>query len=345
VVGAQPQAPETREAVDVAGTSDHRSVVQNGRTASLAFLAIAVAVSGMASAPSARADVPGEELARRSFEDALSLEKKGAYADALAKFRESSAIKVTLGNRYHVAYCLEMTGKLAAALSEYEAVGEAAREQRKNDVAEATRVRMEALRPRVPTLAIRITVPSPAPIDAVVKLDDEPLAAVLLDGRAFRVEPGAHTVTARTAERTDFTRTVECAEGSASNVDISLPPQTPPRAAPVLRPEPTLRTAHTPSRVPEVLATVGAGAFLVGGIAAFVAAGRAQHDGRATCLEKVSCKSEQTQVRSLDALALSGLLGAAALGTVAVLLWTRTSAPKAAIAARGSWLGVEGRFE
>ena len=56
--------------------------------------------------------------ARRSFEDGVSLEKKGDYAGALAKFRESMEIKATLGNRFHIAYCLEMTGKLAAALEE-----------------------------------------------------------------------------------------------------------------------------------------------------------------------------------------------------------------------------------
>src|SRR5689334_1691271 len=97
----------------------------------------------------ARAQVPGEEIARRAFEEGVALEKKGDFAPALAKFKESERIKATLGNRYHKAYCLEMTGKLAAALIEYEAVDKAARDANKSDLVETTRIRLEPLRTKV----------------------------------------------------------------------------------------------------------------------------------------------------------------------------------------------------
>ncbi|MBX3212260.1 MAG: hypothetical protein KF850_09530 [Labilithrix sp.] len=92
-------------------------------------------------ASAAHAQVPGEEIARRAFEEGVALEKTGDFAAALAKFKESEQIKATLGNRYHKAYCLEMTGKLAAALIEYEVVDRSARETSKAELVEAASAR------------------------------------------------------------------------------------------------------------------------------------------------------------------------------------------------------------
>jgi hypothetical protein len=319
------------------GTASGRAVVGG----------VALAFVMVAGSREARAE-PGEEVARRTFEEAIALEKKGAYADALLKFRESSAIKATLGNRYHVAYCLEMTGKLAAALSEYEAIDQAARDQQKKDVIEATRLRMEPLRTRVPTLAIRVA--KGAPAELVVKLDDEPISPVLLDGRTFRAEAGHHALTAHAPEHEDLTRALDLAEGSSTTVDVDLPPTAKPPGVTTKTDGPTTERDR-PSRFFAILATGGAAAFAVGGIAAFVAAGSAQDDGRSSCLAKVSCKSEQSQVRSLDTLALTGLIGAAALGAVAIVLWTssppRTAGTRtrASLVGHGPWVGVEGRWE
>jgi hypothetical protein len=305
-------------------------------------LALALAV-----ADPAAAQVPGEEVARRSFEEGVALEKKGDFGAALAKFKESSSIKATLGNRYHLAYCLEMTGKLAAALTEYEALAQAAHDQKKNDVAEATRLRLEPLRPRVPELSVTV----PADVAGVdVRLDDAPLAAVLLEGRSFRVDPGAHTVSAHAPERQPFQKTLELAEGSTSRVDVTLPSLTKPAPAEGGHATGARRAAPAPSRhwpssrALAIVATGGAAGFATLGFVSFVAAGTAQHEAQTSCPEKTSCGSEQSRIRTLDAFALVGFLGASALAATAIVLWTAKPRPRTDVAVRGSWIGLEGSF-
>jgi hypothetical protein len=295
-------------------------------------------------APSSFAQAPGQELARRAFEDGVALEKKAEYGAALIRFRESAAIKSTLGNRYHIAYCLEMTGKLAEALAEYESLDQAAKEQKKSDVAEATRLRVEPLRARVPTLSIRV--PPPAPPDLTVTLDDAPVAAVLLDGREFRVDPGDHVVAAKAPDRGPFIKTLQIVEGEASSVNVVLAAAETagPPAVTEPPPEPPRK-----SRTLAIAATAGAGVFAIGGVASFLVAGSRQHDAERTCPTKLSCDSERTRVRTFDALALGGFIGAGALAVTATLLWTakphaQKSGVQAALVARGTWLGAEGRF-
>jgi hypothetical protein len=295
-------------------------------------------------APAAFAQAPGQELARRAFEDGVALEKKAEYGAALVRFRESAAIKATLGNRYHIAYCLEMTGKLAEALAEYESLDQAAKEQKKSDVAEATRLRIEPLRARVPTLSIRV--PPPAPADLTVTLDEAPVAPLLLDGRQFRVDPGDHVVAAKAPDRGRFTKTLQVAPGDASSVDVILPAAEPPEPLAVTEPPPE---PPRKSHVLAIVATAGAGALAIGGVASFFVAGSRQQDAERACPTKLSCDSERTRVRTFDALALGGFVGAGALTVAAILLWTAKpqaskSGVQAALVARGTWLGAEGRF-
>jgi hypothetical protein len=298
-------------------------------------------------ATSAGAQVPGEEIARRAFEDGVALEKKGDYGAALAKFRESALIKSTLGNRFHTAYCLEMTGKLAGALTEYEAVDKLAREQRKNDVVEATRARVEPLRPRVPQLSIHVAPSSPKDLDVI--LDDSAVSPILLDGRAFRVDPGEHEVVGRAPGHRTFTKRLGVAEGTEGSVDVVVEPI----AKSVPRPERAAAASREPTRGPTlptiaVLAAGGAGLLATGGIVAFVLAGSAQSDAEQRCPTKVSCDSEQSKVRTLDALALAGFVSAAGLAAFAIVVWasrpTASSGTTSRLIARPSWIGLEGRF-
>ena len=72
-------------------------------------------------------------------------------------------VKATPGVRFHEGYCLEMTGRLAAALEAYEASEKMAGEQNKNEVLAAVRARLEPLAQRVPQMILRV-----APKDADV---------------------------------------------------------------------------------------------------------------------------------------------------------------------------------
>ena len=296
-------------------------------------------------ASTATAQVPGEEIARRAFEEGVALEKKGDYAGALAKFKESEQIKATLGNRYHKAYCLEMTGKLAAAFIEYEVVEKAARDANKAEIVEATRTRLEPLRARVPQLSL--TLATSAPEETEVALDGTPIARALLDGKAFRVDPGDHVITARAADHEPFTKSFTAPETTTTSVEIVL------RRA--VAEAPTDRVTEPPAEAPPdrsltapILTSAGAVVLAAGGVVAYVLAGNARDDLQRTCLTKPSCEDDKVQVRTLDAVALGAWIGAAGLAALSVVLWTSKPSSSASmstsVVARGSWLGVEGRF-
>lgn len=315
-----------------------------------AWIARAVVVLGILAATSARAQVPGEEIARRAFEEGVALEKKGDYTAALAKFRESMEIKATVGNRFHIAFCLEMTGRLASALNEYELVDKAARELKKADVVEATRVRVEPLRPRVPQLALNM-VPS-LPKDGEVLLDGKLIPSGILDGKLFPVDPGEHIVTAHAPDHDTFTKQISLAESSTTTVDIKLPlTARPSNAGPENARSQNLLTAEAPRlrpRTTAIVTTAGAVVLAAGGVAAFVLAGNAQDDAEKTCPTRLVCDDERDKVRTFDALALGGFIGAAGLGVLSIVLWTSKPVGSArtapALVARPSWIGVEGRF-
>lgn len=301
----------------------------------------------------AHGQVPGEEIARRAFEEGVILEKKGNYAEALAKFKESARVRATLGNRFHTAYCLEMSGKLAAAFIEYETVDRSAREQNKPDIINATHLRLEPLRVRVPQLVVRATA---RPNGLEVLLDGEAVAPSLLEGQPFLVDPGEHTIVARAPDHETFAKQLTAPESATVSVEIALQPihaaTARPEAAPIgsTSAPPAPLEARPRSRVLPILTSVGAVALAAGGVAAFVLSGNAQDDARATCPTKLSCDAERNNVRMLDTFALGGFLGAAGLAALSVVLWVaQPGAGTGATAAlrlrtKPAWVGLESSF-
>jgi len=313
----------------------------------------------------AEAQVPGKEHARKLFDEGLDLEKKGDHPAALARFEEASQIAATPGVRFHKAYCLEMLGKLAAALEEYEAAERVAREQGRGEVRSAVVARLEPLRGRVPQIAIRLGTPVK---DAIVELDGVAVGAPLLDGRSFRLDPGEHVVTARAPHHRNLTRTVKVPEGVTTSVDLLLDPEAgapggrapgeAPRPAADLT-EPPREAARSRSLVAPILATSGAVLFAAAGVAAFAVAGSKASDAEVGCLRRPSCESERDDVRTFDALALASFGAAVGLGVIAVVLWaspggraaTSVASPAASPArpevrlhATPTSVGFEGRF-
>ncbi|MBX3188475.1 MAG: PEGA domain-containing protein [Labilithrix sp.] len=310
-------------------------------------LAVVMALVPVASAHADPA--PGKEHAKQLFDEGLELEKKNDFAAALAKYREAKQITVTPGLRFHEGYCLEMTGKLAAALEEYEAAEKMAREQNKQDVRSAVVARLDPLRARVPQLAIRLATPAK---DAEVKVDGVAVAAPLLGGKSFRLDPGDHTVTAHAPGYKPFSRSVKVPEAVTTTVDISLDAVERPVGVAVVAPAPVaaVDTAPPPIEPPReeaprrsvalpIATTVGAVALAAGGIAMFAVAGGAASDAERDCPSKVSCDDERSRVRTFDTLALGGFIGAAAFGVISVVLWTRTSvvATPTSAGIRGTW--------
>lgn len=335
-----------------------------GRGFRACLVGLSLVATAATASPHASAQQPATndvEVAKRAFEDGVSLEKKNDYAGALAKFRESAQIKATLGNRFHIAYCLEMLGQLAAALNEYEGVDKTAREQNKPELIEATRVRLEPLRPRVPQVAFRVMPPPPK--EGIAGME------VLVDGKAVatldkgqRVDPGDHVVTAHAPDHESFTKKINVTEGASITVDVLLPA----RAQPAPQNAPSgpnnnavgSASASTPDTTPArshtlaIATTAGAVALTAVGIVTFVLAGSAQSDAEASCPTKTSCSDEQSKVRTLDAVSLAGLIGGVGLGALSVVLWVSPSSsasasaprPSVKLVARPSWLGLERRF-
>jgi hypothetical protein len=332
-------------------------------------------------AQSAPGNAAGKEQAKKLFEEGVELEKKADYAGALAKYKDALQIAVTAGLRFHAGYCLEMTGKLAGALEEYEAADRLAREQNKHEVHAATTARLDPLRARVPQIAIRLATPAK---DAEVQLDGTAVAGPLVEGgKAFRLDPGEHVVTARAPGYKPFSRKVQVPESVTTTVDVSLEHAAaapvvagagapagaaPATAAPGPAPtgsqasagtgagdtapppvtEPPADTARGPSRVLPIVTTAGAVVLAGTGVAMFLAAGSAQTKAQDDCATLVSCDDRRSKVRTFDALALGGFIGAVGLGVVSVVLWTSKPSEHASAAARihagpGS-VALEGRF-
>jgi hypothetical protein len=300
--------------------------------------ALAAGFLTVAYAATAEAQSGGDDVARRSFEDGVALEKKGDFAGALAKFQESERAKPTLGNRFHKAYCLEMTGKLVAALDEYEGVDRAAREAKKADIVEATRVRREPLEAKIPQVTLKLGAPAPS---VEVTLDGAPVAAEHLDGKAFRIESGAHALVARAPDHDTFTKDFTAADGSTTTIDIVLPVTAP--SAPTADAAPPPSETSSRSVALPVVTTAGAIVLAGGAVGAFLVAGSKQTDLEKTCATKPSCEDDKSSTRTFDGIALGAAIGAAGLAALSVVLWTSKPA-STSVVARSSWVGLEGRF-
>lgn len=291
-----------------------------------------------------------KEAARKLVAEGSDLEKQGDFAKALEKYRQAAELSVTAGLRFHIGYCLEMTGKLTLALAEYEAADKLATDTNKPEVRSAVASRIEPLRARVSHVSIR------RPTQTTdVTFDGAPLSERARNGEAFDVDPGMHTVTASDAGFRPLQRTEHLSEGETKTLEIELVPLPRPEATKA----PTVSAVVTPppreaprghSKVGPILATTSTLLLAGGGVAAFMLAGDAQHDAQQTCPTKPSCSDERDEIRRLDTVALAGFASAAVLGVVSIVLWTRsdsssdTASARTRLVASPTSIGLEGAF-
>jgi hypothetical protein len=344
------------------------------RALCLATLATLVVLGSAAPAQAQRGSTAahGKDQAKKLFDEGLELEKKADYAGALAKYKEAERLTATPGLRFHQAYCLEMSGKLASALEAYDGADQLAREQNKQEVHTAILVRLDPLRARVPQIAIRIATPAQG---AEVELDGVTVAPALLEGKAFRVDPGEHIVTVHAAGYLDHIRKVRAPESITTTVDVSLervgaapvaaPTPGGAAVAPVTAPgepppggvtEPPREGPRRPSRALPIVTTVGTIVLAGAGVASYLVAGGTQGDAERDCPTKTSCDDERSRVRLFDAFALGAFAGAAGLAVVSIALWSSkpaaqtgassppSRAPGFQLLATPSALGLRGSF-
>jgi hypothetical protein len=265
----------------------------------------------------------GIAAARALFSRAVRDEDAGRWADALEKLRRTGSVKMTPGIQFHIALCEERLGKLAAALTDYVAAEDAAREENNKDVLDAVGEPLAEVRARVPT----ITVWPPADVnDPEISLDGAPLASGSL-GSPLPVDIGSHVVEGHAPYRAPFSVTVSSVERQALSVDVFLPSlASPPTATPA--PAAAARDERSIApRVTAIAASAGALAFVGFGVGAFFVAGAKQSSAEAQCQELVSCEGLKSPVRTWDALALTGWIAGAGAGALALYLWARPGAP------------------
>jgi hypothetical protein len=184
-----------------------------------AWLAAASALSwpSGAQAPPPRTDA---ELAaaRQLFAEALHDEQEKRFGVALDGFRRVRDARDTAPVEYRIATCLEGLGRLADAISAYDAAirlgeGDAAAA----DVAAGSRERIDALSKRVAHLTL--TLSARAPLDAEIRLDGKPQRSgdIVLD-------PGSHRVEAAATGSTPFRSDVAIPEGGRLSLTVPLDP-------------------------------------------------------------------------------------------------------------------------
>lgn len=177
----------------------------------------------------------GEDVAkaRKLFAKGLEQEEAGQWSEALETFREVAAIKTNHIVRFHIALCLEKTGKLVQAIEQF-ALAKAQAEKEGGTDAELTvanaKKHLDVLRIRVPSL--RVSKPS------------APGARLFVDGEAasfdaaIPLDPGAHAIVVDAPEHAKLERSVTLVDGAVVPLVVDpklvpLPKSEQPKANPI----------------------------------------------------------------------------------------------------------------
>lgn len=195
------------------------------RIRSLAKLAaVAVVVFG---APPALAIPRGPPTAaelsqaREQFALGRKLEDEGLFSEALGIFQRVGEVKMTPQVRFHIALCLESTGRLVEALETFRLAATEAGTAAPNVVKEANE-HLSSLEKRIPTLTLVLT--SGAPDDELT-LDGKPVATQT----SVPVDPGLHTVAVLHAGKIVREQTITLEESKGLRMELSPPAPEPPK--------------------------------------------------------------------------------------------------------------------
>jgi len=337
------------------------------RTAAFALAAL-LGTSFVTAPAFAQASDADLRAARELFAAAEHDEDAGKWADAYDKLTRVAAVKLTAGVRYHLALCQEKLGKLATALDGFHQAQKQAQADEARDVLRLVGKQLEELEPRVPRLTVHVVPPVD---DAVVQLDGTPIAKALV-GVPIPLDPGSHTVEAWAPNRAPAKATIAMGERDVTSIDLQLgEPRAPagapatasapaPAAAPGAGPATATEAATASTPAPEsasghssiagpLLTTAGALALAGLGVGAYIAAGNEATSGQQQCAPSSTrgpCDSAVNTVRAWDFTAAGAWIGAAALGTVAVVLWIHSShsQPSAALLLGPARIELGGRF-
>ena len=228
------------------------------KTLARVALSIAIVASSMVAGPAGHAQT-SEELvaARKVFTEGKQLEGKGAWAEALEKFKKVAMVKTTPQVRFHIALCEENLGRMVAAINGFELSAEEAKLAGSSaaEVEKLAPQRAAALRARIGKLKIEI---AGKVIDSKILLDEVAIPPKDF-GTEIIVDPGAHVIEVRDKDgKSTFRKEISMAEKGAERVEVPVDDKEAPALVPTAPPPPP----PPPSRLPVYIAgSVGAAAF------------------------------------------------------------------------------------
>jgi hypothetical protein len=319
--------------------------------ASALGLALALAVCGGA----ARAQTSGADkaTAQSLFDDARKLEAADRWAEACPKLAESQRLDPSMGTQFYLAECLEHVGRITTAWSNYLEVADAARAAGLAERDRYARARADALKPRLPRLAVKVSDEAARAPGFALTRDGEALGAAQR-GASIPVDPGEHVITATATGKKSWSATVRVAE--AGTLDVAVPALEDDPAAATTPPAPPPETTEGRPALRLAGFVVGA-AGLVGvgigaGLGAVAIQKRDASNAGGHCDAADTCDPIGKGLRRDSLNAANGSTAAIVLGTAAVaggvvmlVIGTR-KAPDAAVAVKmgpGS-LSLQGRF-
>jgi hypothetical protein len=220
---------------------------------------LALALAALASSPAAAQTEDELTHLRQLFTEGRQLEGKGQWADALKRFGEVAATKMTPQVRFHMALCEENLGRLVSALRGFDLAANEAKELGSSGLDAMTPAlqHAEAVRARIAKLEIDL---HGTLTTSRVTLDDVTLAPKDL-GVEAPADPGSHVIEVRDASgKSTFHKEVTLAEKGSEKVDVTVDDHdpAPDSGAPAV--------PSSSSRVPAIV--VGAG-----GVAAIAVSG------------------------------------------------------------------------
>ncbi|HSY22783.1 MAG TPA: hypothetical protein VK841_11740, partial [Polyangiaceae bacterium] len=144
----------------------------------------------------------------------------GLYAQACDQLEESQRLDPGGGTLLNVALCHELQGRIATALSEFNAALALAQRDRREDRVAAAQRHVDSLTPRVPHLAV--VVRPAARVPGLVVYRD----GVVLEPASWEIatpiDKGEHLVGAKAPGRVDWRTSVHLDEDAAS-VAVEIP--------------------------------------------------------------------------------------------------------------------------
>ncbi len=298
--------------------------------------------------PSAVASTPADaQAADQLFREGKDAMTRGDLASACADFARSQKLDPAPGTLLNLAECEARSGKLAAALGDYEvARAELAAGDFRITFAET---RIAELGKRVAKLSVRVEPPSAA--DVRVTCDGVTLDPASM-GTARRVDPGAHVCVVHAPGHTDASTTLTLAEGQELTAALTLGPAVGSSAAVASPPAAAAPPESSPWRVVG-LATAGAGVLGVGVGAFFGILSKVTYDDAVSqCPRGVSsCTSAganegRTANGQATVSTLAFIAGGALLATGAVIYFTapKPGTARVGLAAAPGQIGVGGSW-